>query len=435
MSGDVQYILIADYVPLANKGEEAIIRGLEDMLRDDRPIQIGLFGNVDQVSIDGNITVFPVNWISRFPPETLSVWFNRFKSIFVALQMAVGYYSRLKNLVSPSDEKYRPLQEFFKRAEYILVGHDGTFRTESCGIIHLAKKDGKRVGIVGASTGISRFGRLYKGWLYKRAIEECDFCVFRERHSQENMRQVSRIPAKLLLAPDPAFAMRPVEPQIAGKILESYDVFNKARKAGRSIVVATVLEKGTVYYHFRPELDADAKQRAHSEYLAEIFDALISKRNAFMIFLPHSIESLHSDVTAAEHVTEIMKAGPGDYMILHENLPARVLKGIINESDFLVGERLHSVIGSITVAVPFVVLTNEQDTRAYGIVGEMCHHEDRIINMNILNSAAASRRILELFDMRESFRESLLQAGKTLFKRLDEAVKIIKGHKTQIQNT
>jgi polysaccharide pyruvyl transferase WcaK-like protein len=431
MSDDnVQHILIADYVPLANKGEEAIVRGLEDMLRDDRPVQIGLFGNVDQVSFYDNVTVFPVKWIYRLPPEAHWGWFWYFKNILIVLQMAVGYYSRLKNLVSPSDEKYRPLQEFFNRAEYILVGHNGAFRTESCGIIHLAKKNGKRVGVVGASTGISRSGRLYKGWLYKRAIEECDFCVFRERYSQENMRQVSRIPAKLLLAPDPAFAMRPSEPQFAREILERYEVFRKAREADRPIVTAAVLEKGRAYYFFRPELDADTKQCAHLEYLAEIFDTLISKRNVFMIFLPHSIEKLHSDVTVAEHVTEIMKAGSGDYMILREDLPARVLKGIINESDFLVSERLHSVIGGISVAVPFMMLTNEQDTRAYGIVGEMCHYENQIINMNILDSAAASRRILELFDKRELIRKSLLQTRKVLFEHLAEVVKIIKASKT-----
>ena len=109
--------------------------------------------------------------------------------------------------------------DFFERAQYVLVGHDGVFCVESCGIIHLAKKHGKRTGILGASTGIGG-GRFYKAWLYRRTMEESDFCVFREEHSCESMKQVCRDPAKLMVAPDPAFAMRPEPPEAAREVLE-----------------------------------------------------------------------------------------------------------------------------------------------------------------------------------------------------------------------
>ncbi len=121
---------------------------------------------------------------------------------WIALQLRAGVYGPLKNLTPAGSAKCRPLQEFFDRAQYVLVGHDGVFCVESCGIIQLAKQHGKRAGILGASTGIGG-GRFYKAWLYRRAMEESDFCVFREEHSCESMKQVCRDPAKLMVAPDP----------------------------------------------------------------------------------------------------------------------------------------------------------------------------------------------------------------------------------------
>ena len=56
---DRPHILLADYVPMANKGEEAIVRGMEDMLSEGRPVALGLFDNVPQVVQRENITIFP----------------------------------------------------------------------------------------------------------------------------------------------------------------------------------------------------------------------------------------------------------------------------------------------------------------------------------------------------------------------------------------
>jgi len=50
---DALHILVADYVPIANKGEEAIVRGIEDMLSDGRAVRLGLFDNVEAVTQQG----------------------------------------------------------------------------------------------------------------------------------------------------------------------------------------------------------------------------------------------------------------------------------------------------------------------------------------------------------------------------------------------
>lgn len=420
------HILVADYVPIANKGEEAIVRGIEDMLSGGRPVALGLFGNVSEVTQKGNITIFPKDWVFRFEGNAdLSPWTRVWVQAMIASQLRLGIYSKLKNFTKAGDAKCRPLQEFFDRAEYVLVGHDGVFCVESCGLIQLAKKHGKRAGILGASTGIG-VGRFYKAGLYRDALEASDFCVFRERHSCESMKQVCRRPEKLIVAPDPAFAMEPVSADEATGTLGQYELYCRARYASRPVVAVTVLEKGRVYAGFRPDLKGREKCLAHAKYVATILDALVAETHAFLVFLPHSIEDDGSDIVAARHVTEQMQSGPNDMMILEEDCGPRLLKGMIGACDFVVGERTHSLIGSVSVGTPFVALTNRRDTRTHGIIGEMCRCEHQIVDMDVRNERAAARRALELLASRTSIREALGQVNQELSKRLREIARLIR---------
>ena len=421
------HILIADYVPIANRGEEAIVRGIEDMLADDRPVALGLFDNVPQVTQRENITLFPRDWLFRLEGNPALSGLSRILlQASLALQLRLGIYGPLRNLVSPWTEVCRPLADFFDRARYVLVGHDGVFGVESCAIVHLARELGKRTGILGASTGLGG-GRWYKAWLYRRTMEESDFCFFREPHSLASMKQVCSDPGKLRMAPDPAFAMQPASLAAAREVLERCEPCRAARQSQRPIIAVTALEKGRVYVGFRPDLQGRAKQQAHARYLAAILDTLIHKYQAFTLLLPHSVEAEASDLVAARHVVEQMKATPADYAILESDCGPRVLKSIMGVCDFLVGERTHSVIGSVSMGTPFAALTNRQDTRTHGIIGAMCRCEDQIIDMDVAGEQEAAQRIGELFETRDALRRSLGRIREELSRQIEETVRTIKG--------
>lgn len=421
------HILIADYVPLANKGEEAIVRGIEDMLSGGRPVALGLFDNVQEATQRGNITIFPRQWLFRFEGNSaLSSRGRVLMQLWISAQLRMGRRGPLKNLTTGGSRACRPLQEFFERARYVLVGHDGVFCVESCGIIHLATKHGKRTGILGASTGIAG-GRFYKAGLYQRTLEECDFCFFREEHSCESLRRISRDPTRLQVAPDPAFAMRPEPPEAAREILERDEHYREAKRAQRPIVAVTALEKGRVYAGFRPDLCGSAKQQAHATYLAAILDALVAQHGAFVLFLPHSVEEAGSDIVAARHVAGQMKAPPGSYTVLEHDCGARLLKSIVRECDFLVGERTHSLIGAVSVGTPFAAMTNRQDTRTHGIIGRMCRCEPQIVDMDAVGGKDASQKICDLFEKRDSIAKSLEPIREELSSRIKAAADTIKG--------
>jgi polysaccharide pyruvyl transferase WcaK-like protein len=146
-----------------------------------------------------------------------------------------------------------------------------------------------------------------------------------------------------------------------------------------------------------------------------------------VLFLPHSVEQTGSDVVAARHVIEQMKAGTGNVLILEQDCSARLLKSLIRECDFLIGERTHSLIASVSVGTPFAALTNRGDTRTHGIIGEMCRCEDRIIDMDVVSGQGAARRVRELFETRDATRKFLGQIQTELSQQIEETVRTIKG--------
>ena len=101
------------------------------------------------------------------------------------------------------------------------------------------------------------------------------------------------------------------------------------------------------------------------------------------------------------------------------------MKSIIGELDFLVGERTHSVIGSVSVATPFVALTSSQDYRTHGIIGDMSQCQNQIININVVEVEEAIRKTLEIFDSRQAIKKSLQETSRFFDKQLSEVSKLI----------
>jgi polysaccharide pyruvyl transferase WcaK-like protein len=421
------HILVADYVPIANKGEEAIVRGIGDMLSGGRRVELGLFDNVAEVTQRNGLTIFPRDWIFRFEGNASLAGLRRVAmQIRIATGLTLGAYGRLRNLVSGRAAHCRPLREFFERAELVLVGHDGVFCVESCGILRLARRYGKRAGILGASTGIGG-GRLYKAGLYRRAMDEADFCVFRERHSCQSMQRVARNPGKLIVGPDPAFALHPAPAEAAREVLERIERCRKARTENRPVIAVTVLETGRVYAGFRPDLAGPAKQDVHARYLATALAALVERHRAFVLFLPHSIERQGNDIVAARHVVAQMRNPEADAAILDADLGARQLKAVVAECDFLVGERTHSLIAAVSTGTPFAALTNRRDTRTHGMIGAMCHCQDRIIDMDVASASQAASTIQQLFETRDAARQALERTRAELADQTRQVARLVWG--------
>jgi len=402
-------VFMADYLPLANKGEEAILRGVQDMLGGPDEVEVGILSPVSEAGLVGDVHVFPYEWVYRVSGQQTPRRRRARQHAMICIQQRLGLYGRLRRLAGSRSSRYRPLRSFFERSDLIVVGHDGLFCPETCGVIHMAHLCKKPVGILGAGIILNPRMRKFALPLYRRAVQESLFCVLRERKSYELMRDISGSD-KPRLAPDPAFAMQPASRAETTEYLEGAEFYRMARRQGRPVVGVTTCEKSVVFRaSFLDIRDVPRKRGIHARFVAEILDCLIRERGVAVMFLPHSIEpGIGNDVYVARAVQAEMKAPSESHWVLDDDISPRLLKGIIGVIDFLIGERTHSLIGGVSTATPFVGLTNTIDQRTHDIIGDMSRAADQLLNMDRPDVREACRQILQVFDRREQIHKKLL---------------------------
>lgn len=89
---------------------------------------------------------------------------------------------------------------------------------------------------------------------------------------------------------------------------------------------------------------------AYAQTLGGALDFLAEKLNGRVLFIPHA----NDDRTLAERIKEQMKAS--SVMILKKDYPAEELKGIIGRCDYFLGSRFHSIVASLSMGVPTLVI-------------------------------------------------------------------------------
>jgi polysaccharide pyruvyl transferase WcaK-like protein len=94
-------------------------------------------------------------------------------------------------------------------------------------------------------------------------------------------------------------------------------------------------------------------------------------------------------------------------MVLEEDLTAKQLKGLIGRADFLIAERLHSIIGAIGVNTPFLNLASLKDSRIQGILVEQLNLKENIYYLNKPDVNSLFEKFRMLYENRMVARDHL----------------------------
>lgn len=431
-------IFVADWLPLANKGEEALARGISDLLAGDRPCEIGIFDAVPEPCQHDNMVVFPRHWVY----EVSGLWHSMssreqlLRNAKIALKTHLGLFGRLRNMTEGEDPLYAPLRNFFNGSDVIVLGHGPMYCVESAGLALLSHRRGKPVVVLGAGISWPKkpyahpwliapiLGLLYAP-LYRRAMDRMELCSVRNRTSHEVLKGIASNPSFPVLAPDMAFAMNPAGRDAARQVLSAIPAYQAARANGRLVLGATVCTASSTYLGaFKQASNTQEKERTYTRFMAHMFDRIIRDRNAFVLFLPHSIKKeVGDDVAVARMIAAAMTASPESCYILGADLSPRVLKAIIREMDFLLGQRAHSMIGAVSVGTPFVDFTNSRDTRSLEILGDMCGCRDQLVLLDDPDQQQVEEQVLACIDRREDIRCHLKDVSVRFARILDELVK------------
>ncbi len=102
--------------------------------------------------------------------------------------------------------------------------------------------------------------------------------------------------------------------------------------------------------------EVESKNR-YTTIMAQIADYLIEKLNAFIVFIPHDIrpQEEYDDAYVAKKVYREMK-NKNRVKIIDFDYSVEEFKGIIGRCDLFVGSRYHSIIASISMCVPTLIV-------------------------------------------------------------------------------
>jgi len=155
-------------------------------------------------------------------------------------------------------------------------------------------------------------------------------------------------------------------------------------------------------------LSPEDKYNKHISEIASSMDAVAEKLKATLIFMPHCIgpgDNL-DDRVCARHVYEKMER-KDQVVLLEDQLRVPELKGILGTFDMVVSERTHGGINAATMKVPTLWITHPKDHRTYGIVTSTLKLPQCLYNIENLDSASLTEKILDTYENRDEIVEVL----------------------------
>jgi hypothetical protein len=122
-----------------------------------------------------------------------------------------------------------------------------------------------------------------------------------------------------------------------------------------------------------------------------------------------------------------MRSGRDGCDIVEQDCGVRVLESIIEPCDFLVGPWAHSLIGGVSIGMPFAALTNQRDTGTHRLSPEICRCKNQIVDMNVLDERAAARKAFGLFESRRCVRRAPGPVREKPAERVSRTARLVKG--------
>lgn len=441
------HILIPERVPLDNKGEEAIVRGMSDVLFPRGNCEIHLFDMVDEYRFQDGIHVYPGKWF--FSPWLvrdfgLGLTWEKLRNSMCSLtrnalhQIYPGWVrrrcapfaataERMKTLATgraPKDDKDQHLLRLLK-CDYVIAGHDGALNEHVCHVVDVLRELGVRCGVFGVDLRTAFLSRAMAE-VHQATMQHCHFFYCRTAKSAEAAKRFfPDVHSELL--PDPAFGMQPAPDHTVDKVIsaEGLEAFFR-----RPVIMCTCCEPGPIARDcFKDIHIPDMKLRSHRKLFAELIQHIVQTYDVNVLFLPHAVGpgSALDDRRIARDILHRAQLPPDRARLLATTCSARELKGFLKRSECLVAERVHSVIGATGVGTPFLCMGSNGDNRIRGIVQEMLGMEQAVYFLNRPTLCDLKAKFDELWEQRAALRRHLEDTSLRLRTRLEEAAIVMRG--------
>jgi polysaccharide pyruvyl transferase WcaK-like protein len=247
--------------------------------------------------------------------------------------------------------------------------------------------------------GTSNLKRKLWERIAAKVLESVSLITIRDETTYKYLGTVSPNLSHMYLTGDPAVLVEPVTSATSKMIMDAENIPNSGQPLiGVTMTNATLSNSGQSPQDYK---------RVVSEY-ARFFDDLIDTLQSIVIFIPHSIEFYNAkDDRKVAHLIHDSMRNKSSVRVIENEYTTEELKGLMGEFDLIVGARIHSVIGALTVKVPSLTLATSTDERATGLVGGLLGQKQWIHRVEKLNAADLLSHTLALWTRRDDIRISL----------------------------
>ena len=417
-------IYIPEAIPSGNKGEEAILRGIHKGLEiegENADISVFSFSpEQDTKNYGSNFKI--IDGISIRPKPGLSpvVKFIQFFKIWC--MHLLFYFSWC--IIG------RSCLLFFRKnnwkayldANVILVGHDGALSDINLPFAMFARGLRKRTAIFGCGFNPFRF-RLSER-IAPYILSNMDLVTLREKRSYDYLRSIGAESKNIYLKPDPAFLMSPARNELVDEFFKKEGLLQRKKP-----LIGMVAIRGSAHFHeFQQDVkDTQEKYHAHTEFFARMVETVLEVTDGTVVFLPHSIQTSNNrdDRVVARDVVKKLVKNQQNVVLAENEYHASVLKGVIQQLDFIVSQRLHSIIGASSVATPLMMLTVRGDRRAHDILEHTIGRNDLLFDLNRPDIHDFEDKFSTLWEQRVQIHEYLKQQAASIYDECRQGAKLL----------
>ena len=403
-------IFVAETVPSQNKGEAALMHGIVRSIQEYSGENVIFYlcserHKLDQEEYGNNVKVLDNKGL--IPLEDTA--FNKLQLfmkrsikhfLFLLFYRLFGKFS----LNIFSDELWKAYAD----ADVIIVGHDNAFCKFHIPLILFSKMLGKKVAVYGCTIMPVVLNSKLIHRLGKYALNKVELITTREPLTYKHLESIGVNKVPLFCTADKAFTLKPVEKEMADKLISQYGL----DKLPKPVIGVMVVKGSTVYKAafkgntFTP----DEKYQRHSEEIAKTLDAVHEKIGGSFVFMPHCIgpgDEL-DDRLCARTVQGMMKH-KDSVTLLEGELRVVELKGMMAAFDMVVSERTHGGINAATMIIPTLWITHPKDHRTYGIVTDTLNLPECLYNIEDLDHRTLTDKVLETYENKEVIVNKLKQ--------------------------
>lgn len=421
------HIFCPEYVPLENKGEEAIIRGVEDTVFPGADVQYHVLDMLaTEYKFQDGLHIYPGTWFysdwrsrgfglgsgSTKVYNSVCSLFRNLLNKLMPFWVTIPHFPVVKlsravkrfKIGSLNDKAHDIALKRILECDYIIAGHDGAFDEYECHILDMLYSRGYKFGLYGSSLKPNLKNKSIIN-LFRKTLENADFIYCRDvighAWGQKHFPEL-----KLELLPDPAFGMRPAGNDTALSIITAESLTEFFDKP---VIMVTVCEPAPISVHsFKKYKIPAQKIKAHRKAIADLVKYVTDNTDANILFLPHSIGGIdEDDRSISENVINLSGCAKSRVRLLSTVYTARELKALIRCAELLIAERVHSMIGATGVHTPFLALGSNTDARVKGIVGKMLELEDAIYYLNDFNLDELIRKFDYVWENRKELSSRL----------------------------